>query len=109
MSRMHPIISITYLEPTIDQAEDPFGRVNRQMSKPPPAEYVDGNDEYEVERIVNKRVSLVKKRGSARKVRKVEYLIRWKGYGPEDDAWYDVIDLDHCLDLIKEYDSRTGV
>jgi hypothetical protein len=42
-----------------------------------PADAPQAAGEYEVERIV----------GDRRRGRKIEYLVRWVGYGPESDTW----------------------
>ena len=36
----------------------------------------------------------------------MEYLVRWAGYGPEYDVWYNVKDLDNAPKLVKEYNKR---
>ncbi|XP_015223675.1 chromodomain Y-like protein 2 [Lepisosteus oculatus] len=51
-------------------------------------------DLYEVERIVDKRKN---KKG------KWEYLIRWKGYGSNEDTWEPEHHLLHCEEFIDEF------
>ena len=55
---------------------------------------VRGSDEYEVERILDKRV----RRGRA------EYLVRWRGYGPDDDWWLSANKI--SPGLIDEFEPR---
>lgn len=31
------------------------------------------------------------------------YLIRWKGFGSEDDTWENAATLDNCPDILKKY------
>lgn len=50
---------------------------SRTLERPGPVVGVDGEDEWFVEKILDRR-----KRG-----RGWQYLVRWRGYGPGDDSW----------------------
>ncbi|EPY83841.1 chromodomain protein, Y chromosome-like isoform a isoform 1-like protein [Camelus ferus] len=50
-----------------------------------------------VERIVDKRKN---KKG------KTEYLVRWKGYGSEDDTWEPEQHLENCEEYIRDFQRR---
>lgn len=62
-SRVHPVISISHLQPFI---EDTFGRI----CKPPPSANIDGDAAWEVEQIFGERT-----RGKC-----VEFKVKWVGY-----------------------------
>lgn len=53
------------------------------------SELIDGEEEWEVEKILDKR----KRKGE------VEYLIRWAGYPVEYDQWVPEEDMEHAQEL----------
>ena len=40
------------------------------------------------------------------KSRGTEYLIRWKGYGPEEDVWRNRPELQNALDLLRDFELK---
>lgn len=78
--KIHPVFSIAQLEPAPPPALDPF---SRPFPSHPPLVFVEDDTDvlksFEVERLLNRRVV---KKG---KGRAVQYLVQWKGYGPEWD------------------------
>ena len=54
---------------------------------------IEGEKEYKVERLLNKR----------RRWEKWEYLVRWKGYTAEEDTWEKEKNLKNAKELIEEY------
>lgn len=52
---------------------------------------------YEVERIVDKRKN---KKG------KVEYLVRWRGYGSEGDTWEPETHLSTCMNYVHDFNRQ---
>jgi hypothetical protein len=73
MSKLHNVFHVSLLEPT-NKSSIP----NRRQDPPPPVE-IAGEDEYEVDRIVN----------SERRRGRVVYLVQWKGYEdrPDFQTW----------------------
>ena len=69
------------------------------VDRPPPFPDVEGAVAYEVDKITDKRFY---RAGS--QVR-VQYLVRWKGYGPEDDTWQSRNSMRHARQAIQEYEN----
>ncbi|QRW20751.1 Retrotransposable element Tf2 protein [Rhizoctonia solani] len=71
-----------------------LSKVHKSPSQPllehPPPETIEGEEEYEVEQIIN----------SKRQQGKWFYLIKWKGYGPEDNSWEPEELLEHSKEEI---------
>jgi hypothetical protein len=66
--------------------------------QPPPApEMIEGELEFEVEAILSHRFT----RGG-----KLEFLVRWLGYGHDHDTWEPEANCANCPALITEYWSR---
>lgn len=69
--KIHPVFYASLLKPVV--ASSFPGR----EEPPPPPVMVDGENGFEVEKILSCR-----KRG-----RQLQYLVAWKGYPPEDNSW----------------------
>ena len=66
---------------------------------PPPPPLVDGELEYEVERIL-----LHRDKHPVHKYKvKREFLIKWLGYGPEHNTWEPQANLSNCPELLSAY------
>jgi hypothetical protein len=72
MSCLHPVFNVVKLTPA---SADPIPGCHPKL--PPPPELVDGEEEYEVEEILDSKMF----RGRLR------FLIKWKGYGREHNSW----------------------
>ncbi len=68
----------------------------RTIPPPPPVE-IDGEEEFEVEAIVD-----------SRKFRKqLQYRVQWKGYaGVDEYTWESPEDVNHCPDLVAAFHER---
>jgi hypothetical protein len=97
--RIHPVISVAQREPC-PSSPDPY-----DCPRPdhPNAIETEGDTpqwkSYEVERIVDKRMRTY----GSKKV--AQYLLKWKGYGPEWNEWRSITKLGNCIDLVEDYES----
>jgi len=60
----------------------------------PPPDLIEGEEEYEVEAVINHR--------HYRCQHQLQYLIQWKGYPSSDNTW-EAAENVHADDLVKEY------
>jgi hypothetical protein len=58
---------------------------SRELECPPPV-VIDSEEEFFIDRILDER-----KRGCG-----MQYLVRWNGYGPEEDRWLPGREVDDC-------------
>jgi Chromo (CHRromatin Organisation MOdifier) domain len=88
MKRLHPVFNVVKLTPA---PADPFP--GRNLPPPPPPELVDGEVEYVVEQILNSRMFR----------RRLQYLVRWEGYGREFDSWEYSENVSNAPEKITEF------
>jgi len=55
---------------------------------------IEGEEESEVEKILNKRMIRGKKK----------FLVRWKGYTAEEDIWDNKENLKNAKEMVKEFE-----
>ena len=87
-NQIHPIFNEVLLSP-YHAPQFP----TQQLPNPPGPVNMEGYPEYEVEEILSAR-----KRG-----RGIQYLVKWKDYGNEENTWEPCHHLDHAPDLIQEF------
>jgi hypothetical protein len=85
--KLHDVFHIDHLSPW--KGND----INGQESLPPGPLTVEGKEEYEVGHIHN-----VRKFGCMLKA-----LVRWKGYGEEDNTWEPLKNLNHASEALADF------
>ena len=89
---LHDVFHVSLLKPFHSD-----GRVQ----PPPPALMVDGQEEFEVELLLDHRERRVGSKGKVRT--RTEYLVKWRGYGHEHNTWEPEGNLSNCPDRIEAY------
>lgn len=86
--KIHDVFHVSKLEPY---------RRDGSIQPPPPTELLQGEEEYEVDSIMNHR------RVNSRGKPKYEYLVRWTGHTPENDTWEPQQNLTNAPEVLKRY------
>jgi hypothetical protein len=84
MEKVHPVFHVSLLMPYKDGG--------RAQPPPPPVVMEDGVEEFEVEAVLGHRYT----------GKKLQYLIKFKGYGHEQNEWLPKNHLT-CDELVQEY------
>jgi len=89
--RIHPIVNVSKVRLYKPQVEG-------QKKTPPKPVIIEGEEEFKVEKILNKRIVQGKKK----------FLVRWKGYTVEEDMWEDRKNLENAKGLVEEFEREYG-
>jgi Chromo (CHRromatin Organisation MOdifier) domain len=89
--RIHNMFHASLLTPYKEMEE------HRENFMQPPPELIKGQEEFEVEQILNSR-----RVGCAKKL---QYLLQWKRYSRMHDSWQNATEV-HAPELVKEYQNR---
>ena len=89
--RIHPVFHAALLTP---YKETTIHGPN--YTKPPP-DIISGQEEFEVEAIITHR-----RRGAG-----YHYLVKWKGYGPNDNSWEPERNLGNAAEILQQYKARS--
>jgi len=90
--RIHPVVNVSRIVWYKEQVKEQ----NKEEGKPVE---VEGIEEWEVEKILNKK-----------KIRRVEkYLVWWKGFTAEGNTWERIENLKNAKEAIKEFEGKMSV
>ena len=89
--RIHPVVNVSWVHLYKPQVEG-------QKKVPPKPVIIKGEKEFEVEKILNKRVVQGKEK----------FLVWWKGYMAEEDTWESSKNLENTKELVEEFEKEYG-
>ena len=95
--RIHPVFHVSLLKSYQDNPQEFEGRT---VLPPAPIITSEGQEEFEVEKILDQRV---RKQGGKSTV---EYLVKWKGYTDYDATWEPVENLKNAQEAIAEFEEE---
>ncbi len=84
VGNIHDVFHVSLLEPYVSDG---------RTAEPPPPIELDGQEEYELEAILQS--------GYRRGV--FCYLVKYKGYGPEESEWLPAENLANAQDMVREF------
>ena len=86
--KMHPVVNVSRVQLYKPQVEE-------QKKIPPKLVIIEREEEFKVEKILNKR-------------EKEKFLVRWKGYMVEEDTWESRENLENAKELVEEFKREYG-
>jgi len=85
--KIHPVVNVSRIRKYKEQ-------VRGQKKQPALPVIIEGEEEYEVEKVINKR----------KRYGKWEYLVRWKGYTAKEDSWEKKENLKNAKEAVEDYE-----
>ena len=81
--KVHPVFHVSLLKAYREDT------INPSPPEPPePLVNEDGEEEYYVQELLQHRVRRIGRRA------RLEFLVRWTGYGPDADEWLPLVDIE---------------
>jgi hypothetical protein len=87
---IHDVFHVDLLEPYHANA------IPHRVAPPPPPIVIEGDQEFEVDEILDSRMHR----------NRLQYRVRWSGYGPQSDSWQPATDLTNCVDALADFHRR---
>ncbi|KAJ9515930.1 hypothetical protein QJQ45_016883, partial [Haematococcus lacustris] len=106
-SRIHNVFHVSLVKPyrTYDASDQVPGHAG-----PPPLQWLDGEPEYKVEKVVDHWLAKSQgKRSGKPKNRQLEFLVKWQGHGDEHNTWESRSQLVGCQELLTAYLQKLGL
>jgi hypothetical protein len=88
--RIHNVFHVSLLE---KYTQDTIP--GRCKTRPPPIITPEGDIEWEVHRVLDSRLF--------GRWKKLQYLVSWKGYGPEENSWEPAENLENAPEAVAEF------
>jgi len=85
--KIHPVVDISRVRLYKSQ-------IKGQKKIPPKPVIIKGEEEFEVEKILNKRMVREKEK----------FLVRWKGYMAGENTWENRENLENAKELVEEFE-----
>jgi hypothetical protein len=88
--KIHPVFHVSLLEPFHHST------IRTQPPEPVIPEIIDGEEEWPVEKILDSR----------KRYRKLQYLVKWKGYPDTDNSWEPYENVKNCEQLLQDFHTK---
>ena len=101
LSRLHPTFHVSKLKRWVGDTSSQFPGRSQDLAPPPPV-YHDGEQKWEVDKVVKKRSRKVGRKTV------VEYLVLWKGYAEWEKTWEPASNLKAAKEAVKEFEQHAA-
>ncbi|SJK99608.1 uncharacterized protein ARMOST_02916 [Armillaria ostoyae] len=101
--KIHPRFNEKLLTPY-----EPPAFPNQEQPPPPPPDLIDGEEEWEIEEILDSKTQKVRAKRGQPSATVVDYFIKWVGHTREHNSWVTASEMGNAQEAIAEYEAKMG-
>ncbi|SJL06240.1 uncharacterized protein ARMOST_09576 [Armillaria ostoyae] len=101
--KIHPRFNEKLLSPFI-----PPSFSNQEEPPPPPPDLIDGEEEWEIEEILDSKPRKVRSKRGQPSTTVIDYFIKWVGHTREHNSWVTASEMGNAQEAIAEYEEKMG-
>ncbi|SJL18406.1 uncharacterized protein ARMOST_21995 [Armillaria ostoyae] len=101
--KIHPRFNEKLLSPFV-----PPSFPNQEQPPPPPPDLIDGEEEWEIEEILDTKTRKVRAKRGQPSTTVIDYFIKWVGHTREHNSWVTASEMGNAQEAIAEYEEKMG-
>ncbi|SJL14660.1 uncharacterized protein ARMOST_18125 [Armillaria ostoyae] len=101
--KIHPRFNEKLLTPFV-----PPSFPNQEQPPPPPPDLIDGEEEWEIEEILDSKPRKVRAKRGQPSTTVIDYFIKWVGHTREHNSWVTASEMGNAQEAIAEYETKMG-
>ncbi|SJL08520.1 uncharacterized protein ARMOST_11884 [Armillaria ostoyae] len=101
--KIHPHFNEKLLSPF-----EPPSFPNQEQPPPPPPDLIDGEEEWEIEEILDSKTRKVRAKRGQPSTTVIDYFIKWVGHTREHNSWVTASEMGNAQEAIAEYEAKMG-
>ncbi|SJL01314.1 uncharacterized protein ARMOST_04634 [Armillaria ostoyae] len=101
--KIHPRFNEKLLTPF-----EPPAFANQEQPPPPPPDLIDGEEEWEIEEILDSKPRKVRAKRGQPSTTVIDYFIKWVGHTREHNSWVTASEMGNAQEAITEYEAKMG-
>ncbi|SJL09281.1 uncharacterized protein ARMOST_12658 [Armillaria ostoyae] len=80
---------------------------NQEQPPPPPPDLIDGEEQWELEEVLNSKTQKVHAKRGQPLTTVIDYFVKWKGWTREHNSWVAETDMGNAEEVIADYIKKT--
>ncbi|SJL10435.1 uncharacterized protein ARMOST_13821 [Armillaria ostoyae] len=81
---------------------------NQEQPPPPPPDLIDGEEEWEIEEILDSKSRKVRAKRGEPSTTVIDYFIKWVGHTREHNSWVTASEMGNTQEAIADYETKMG-